>query len=296
MSAAICYLNGRYADVRRAKILATDRGLLYGEGLFETWRTYCGRPFAVREHVARLARSARELGIPFERSENWEGRTLELVRRNRAQHGASMVRLTITRGSGPLQLRVPRTTQPTRLMLLRPLDAGLASARERGVAVYLLDVEGEMRVGLRTLKTINYLPAVIGKTAAAKHGCFEAIYRLADSTLLEGATSNLFVVKKGVFFTPAVAQGVLPGVTRAIVMRLARALGPVREEPIADTALLASDEAFLTATSLEIVPIVRAGGRKAGSGRPGPLTRELQRRYRALVARRVGMDVADLGE
>jgi D-amino acid aminotransferase len=295
MPASICYLNGRYLDVHRAKISATDRGLLYGEGLFETWRTYRGRPFAVREHVARLARSARELGIPFESKENWEARTLELVRRNRAQDTASMVRLTITRGSGPLQLRVPRTTEPTRLILLRPLDTGLSDARATGVAVHLLDVEGEMRVGLRTLKTINYLPAVIGKTAAAAHGCFEAIYRLADSTLLEGATSNLFVVRSGTFFTPPVAAGVLPGVTRAIVMRLAAKLGPVREERIPDRGLRTADEAFLTATSLEIVPIVRVDRRKAAGGKPGPLTRELQRRYRALVARRLGMDVTELG-
>jgi branched-subunit amino acid aminotransferase/4-amino-4-deoxychorismate lyase len=292
----VCYLNGRFIEVRRAAVPATDRGLLYGEGLFETWRTYKGHPFAVGDHLVRLAHAARALGIPFDAAENWHERTRELVRRNRMHGRASVVRLTVTRGSGPIQLTADRTARPTRLMLLRPLEPGLREARARGVAVHLFDVDGGAGSGLRTLKTLNYLPAVIGKRAAAARGCFESIYRLPDSTLLEGTTSNLFVVRGRTVMTPPIAAGILPGVTRAIVLRLARRVATVKEARITNATLLASDEAFLTSTSIEIVPIVRIGRRRAAGGRPGPLTRELQDRYRRHVAKRLGMDVAQLGE
>ena len=296
MKRSICFLNGHYVDVERAVIRATDRGFLYGEGLFETWRTYRGRPFAVAEHVARLARSARALGIPFDAGEDWEARTVELARRNGVSDTASIVRLTITRGSGPLQLAAPRTSHATRLLLLRPLDAGVASARETGVAVHLVAARDQVCMAGGSLKTLNYLPAVIGKTAAKERNCFEAIYRRADGTLLEGTTSNLFIVKNGTITTPPLSAGVLPGVTRALVLRLAHRLARVREEPVTEAALYAASEAFITATSIEVVPIVRADRRTVGGGRPGPLTRELHARYRKLVARRLAMDAADLGE
>jgi branched-subunit amino acid aminotransferase/4-amino-4-deoxychorismate lyase len=296
MKRPVCFLNGRYVDVARAVISATDRGFLYGEGLFETWRTYRGRPFAVEEHVARLARSARALGIPFDETEDWEARSVELARRNGAQNTASVLRLTITRGSGPLQLAAPRTSHATRLLLLRPLEAGLAGARETGVAVHLLAARDQVCMAGGSLKTLNYLPAVIGKTAAKERGCFEAIYRQSDGSLLEGTTSNLFVVNGGTISTPPLSAGVLPGVTRALVLGLARRLAPVREEPVTEAALHSASEAFLTATSIEVVPIVRAGRRVVGDARPGPLTRELQRRYRKLVARRRAMDAAQLGD
>jgi branched-subunit amino acid aminotransferase/4-amino-4-deoxychorismate lyase len=128
-----------------------------------------------------------------------------------------------------------------------------------------------------SLKTLDYLPAVLGKTAARKRGCFEAIYRLSDGTLLEGTTSNVFVVKDGTISTPPLSAGVLPGVTRALVVRLARGLARVREEPVTEEALRSASEAFLTATTIEVVPIVRAGGRRIGDGRPGPLTASCKR-------------------
>jgi branched-subunit amino acid aminotransferase/4-amino-4-deoxychorismate lyase len=296
MSRSICFLNGRYVDVARATIPATDRGFLYGEGLFETWRTYRGRPFAVAEHVARLAKSARELGIPFDANEDWEGRSVELARRNGMEHVPTAVRLTITRGSGPLQLPAPRTHHATRLLLLRPLDSAIVPARAYGVAVHLFRGRDDAISGGGSLKTLNYLPAIMGKTAARQRGCFEAIYRRADGTLLEGTTSNVFVVTGSTITTPPVSAGVLPGVTRAIVLRLARSLADVREARVTENMLRSASEAFLTATTIEVVPIVRADRGKVGGGRPGALTRELQRRYRKLVARRLALDVEDLGE
>jgi branched-chain amino acid aminotransferase len=296
MEFATCYLNGRYLPVTKAAVPATDRGFLFGEGLFESWRTYRGRPFAVKEHLERLSRSARILGIPFDATEDWEARSRALVRRNSASDTGVVIRLTITRGGGPVSLTPKSVSRPTQLLLMRAIEGSPGRARAEGVAVHLFDCGGGVDPGLRAIKTINYVPAVLGKIAAAEHGCFESIYRLPDRTLLEGTTTNLFVVKNGALHTEPVGAGVLPGVTRALVMKLATRIARVRETGITSDDLRHCDEAFLTASSIEIVPIVAIGKRRAAGGTPGPLTRELQRRYRLHVARRVGLRVADLGD
>ncbi|RMD84688.1 MAG: 2-keto-4-methylthiobutyrate aminotransferase, partial [Candidatus Dadabacteria bacterium] len=156
-----CFLNGRYVDVRQARISPLDRGFLFGEGLFETWRTYRGRPFAVAEHLRRMQRSARALGIPFDPNEPWEARTLRLARLNGLARRSGAVRLTITRGPGPVTLLPRRPYRPTRLMVFRPLEPGLAEARRKGVAACLHPFGAGVHAGLRQIKTVNYLPAIV---------------------------------------------------------------------------------------------------------------------------------------
>jgi branched-subunit amino acid aminotransferase/4-amino-4-deoxychorismate lyase len=292
---SICYLNGRYLNVRDAGISVLDRGFLFGEGLFEAWRTYRGRPFATREHLQRMARSATALGIPFDPDEPWEARARSLSRRNGYGGDAAILRLTITRGAGEGWLLPAGAKKPTRLMLLRPLEAGLDRVRSEGVGVHMIRPRVGGRPYLPNLKTLNYLPAVIGKAAARRHGCFEGVYQLDDGTILEGTTSNVFIVRKGRIQTTPILDGVLPGVTRALVLGLARRRGAVVEESFRVADMLAADEVFLTSTSIEVVPVVRVGKRKVGKGLPGPVTRELQAAYRELVARRLDLKPETLG-
>jgi branched-subunit amino acid aminotransferase/4-amino-4-deoxychorismate lyase len=292
---SICFLNGRYVETDKAAIPATDRGFLFGEALFETWKTYRGKPFALREHLARMTKASKLLGIPFDPKESWEQRSLDLARRNGMADCGGAVRLTVSAGPGKVSL-IPETYgRPTRLMLFRPLEPGLEEARRDGVGIHLMDFGVGVNPQLRNLKTVNYVPAVMGKLAAREHGCFESLYRLADSTVLEGTTSNYFVVRRGKLYTTPVAEGILPGVTRALTLGLADGLLPVLERRITERELLAADEAFLTSSSIEVVPIVRAGKKRIDNGRPGAVTRELQRRYRRMVARRLGMPVEELG-
>jgi branched-subunit amino acid aminotransferase/4-amino-4-deoxychorismate lyase len=292
---SICFLNGRFIDATKAAIAATDRGFLFGEALFETWKTYRGKPFALREHLARMNKAAALLGIPFDPKENWERRSLELARRNGMTDCGGAVRLTVSAGAGKVSL-IPETFgRPTTLMLFRPLEPGLEEARRDGVAVHLMDFGVGVNAQLRNIKTVNYVPAVMGKVAARESGCFESLYRLADSTVLEGTTSNYFIVRRGNLYTTPVAEGILPGVTRALTLRLAGGLLPVIERRLTERDLLAADEAFLTSSSIEVVPIVRVGKKRVGAGRPGAVTREIQRRYRRMVARRLGMTLEDLG-
>lgn len=295
MSPAVCFLNGRFVELERAMVPAVDRGFLFGEALFETWKTYKGRPFALREHLARMARSAKLLGIPFDPREDWERRTLELAKRNGMLDCGGAVRLTISSGPGRVSLIPEKAKKPTRFMLFRPLEPGLDVARRAGVAVHLMDFGTGVNAQLRNLKTVNYVPAVMGKVAAREHGCFESLYRLADSTVLEGTTSNYFVVKRGKLYTTPVEVGILPGVTRAMTLALAERMLPVVERRITEKELVGADEVFITSSSIEVVPVVRAGGKRIAGGKPGEVTRELQRRYRAMVAHKLGMCVDELG-
>jgi branched-subunit amino acid aminotransferase/4-amino-4-deoxychorismate lyase len=279
----LCFLNGRYLPLAEATIPALDRGFLFGEGLFETWRTYRGRPFAVKEHVQRMKRSARMLQIPFDPDENWEGRTLTLGRKNGMADSSCAVRLTITGGTGPVTLVPGPRRKPTRLILFRPLEPGLAEARENGVAVHLVDFGDGVNPAVRNLKApSNYLTAVLGRTEARKRNCFESLYRLEDGT--------------GQLVTTPVADGVLPGITRALALRLGRKIGPVVERPLTVKDLAEADEVFITSSSIEVVPVTRAGRQRIGNGKVGELTRELQKRYRAYVSRALGLPVDELGD
>ena len=295
MKPPVCFLNGRFVELERAMIPAVDRGFLFGEALFETWKTYRGRPFALPAHLARMARSAKLLGIPFDAKEAWARRSLELAKRNGMLDCGGAVRLTISSGPGRVSLIPEQSKKPTRFMLFRPLEPGLDTARRDGVAVHLMDFGAGVNAQLRNLKTVNYVPAVMGKVAAKKHGCFESLYRLADGTVLEGTTSNYFVVKRGKLYTTPVDVGILPGVTRAMTLGIAARMLPVVEGRITEKELLGADEAFITSSSIEVVPVIRAGGRKIAGGKPGDVTRELQRRYRLMVARKLGMPVDELG-
>jgi len=299
---AVCYLNGRFVDVAKARISPLDRGFLFGEGLFETWRTYRGRHYGLPDHLARMAKSARHIGIPFDPDEPWEKRCNELTRRSGMLERDGAVRMTITRGHGPVSLVVDKTEEPTTLMLFRPLEPTLGVAKSKGVAVHLVSVGTGVSERWRQVKSLNYLPAILARIEARKHGCFEAVYHTEGSgkgrggTVLEGTTSNLFVVRRGVVRTAPISAGLLPGVTRRKTLRLARATAKVKEERFTVEDLLAADEVFLTASSIEVVPVVRIGRRKIADGRPGPVTLEVQRRYREEVARKLGLSLEDLGD
>jgi D-amino acid aminotransferase len=296
---SICYLNGRYLDVTKATISPLDRGFLFGEGLFETWRTYKGRAYGLPDHLERMSKSARQIGIPFDPSEPWEERCNQLARRNGMLKTDGAVRMTITRGRGPVSLTVDKTEAPTTLMLFRPLEPTLGQVKSNGVTVHLESVGSGVSERWRQVKSLNYLPAILARREAKKIGAFEAVYYVegkGGGTVLEGTTSNLFMVRRGVVRTAPISAGLLPGVTRRKTLRLAKKVASVAEESFTVAELLAADEVFLTASSIEVVPVVRVGRKKIASGKPGPITLEMQKRYREEVARKLGMPFDQLGD
>jgi branched-chain amino acid aminotransferase len=282
MRRTFVHLNGRIVPSTRACISVFDRGLLYSDGVFETIRAYHGLPFALREHLQRLRTSAEFLGIRLPPSA-WPRTISALLRRNRLIDTDAWVRITVTRGAATPTLIPPVRITPTVLLTAGPIDTSIATIQSSGVRVTLLPFA---RHGfLSEHKVLDYLPAVLGKTIAARHHAFEGLYVDELGRITEGTTSNLFVWRRRQLLTPPLA-GILPGVTRRLVMRTATTAGLcVRERPLFAADLGNADEAFITSSLAEVVPITDVDGRAIGNGQIGPKTRQLQALYRQRVDR-----------
>jgi D-amino acid aminotransferase len=284
----LVWLNGRLVDARRARVSALDRGLLHGDGVYDTWRTYGGRPFALASHLQRLAAASRRLALaPPGSPATWDARTRLLLRRNGLADGAA--RLTITRGAAGAGPAPDRRAPPTMLLTIRPLPPALDALQERGVAVVLLPFARDAGPGWGAVKLVGHASAVVGKMLAVRRHAFEALYVTPEGHVTEGTTSNVFAVERGALVTPPADGTILRGVTRDLVLRVARRAGVVtREAPLTVARLRHAAEIAVTASTIEILPVTRLDGRRLGDGRPGPVTRALQAAYRAEVARVLG--------
>jgi D-amino acid aminotransferase len=274
------FLNGRIIDAARATVSVYDRGILYGDGLFETMRAYKGVAFRIEDHFHRLRTSADILGLPIPNLD-WPGTIAALLEKNGLARQDAWVRLTITRGPAEPRVLPPDLPKPTTILMVRPLDRDIAEHHKHGVKVALLPFS---RHGfIPEHKSLNYLPAVIGKVLASYHGAYEGIFVRSDHVLTEGTTTSVFVVRDGTLWTAA-EGGILPGVTRRLVIELARDNGiRVVERDITTADLRLANEAFLTSSMIEIIPIVHVDEAPLGKGQPGPLTTKLQRLYQAAV-------------
>jgi branched-chain amino acid aminotransferase len=274
------HLNGRLLAASRARISVFDRGLLYGDGLFETLRAYKGSPFGLDEHLSRLQASASFLGIGLPR-QPWQEDIVALLRRNKLVDTDAWVRITVTRGVAAPTLLPPSRLHPTIIISAGPLHPAIARVQRRGARVALLPFA---RHGvLAEHKVLNYLPAVLGKIIAARHRAFEGVFVNADGLVTEGTTSNIFVWRHTHLLTPP-AGGVLPGLTRRLILEAAVADGlRVTERPLTTHELLDADEAFITSSLVEVVPIIAVDARSIGNGQVGARTQRLQRLYRQMV-------------
>ena len=276
------WIDGSIVRSDRARVSALDRGFLFADGVFETVRCYAGRPFLWERHEARMRASLRRFGIARP--------AFDLGAAIHALLGAcrladAAVRVTITRGVGAALVPSPGL-RPTTLVTAREVEPDLEALRSRGVAAIRLPFgHGQGGVG-RGHKTLDYLPAVLGATLARRRHAREGLYVEADGTISEGTTSNLFAVLDGRLHTPWLASGCLPGITRSIVLTIARRAGlAVAEGAVAGEALDRAEELFLASSVIELLPVVRLDGRKVGDGRPGARTRLLHESYRRLVRR-----------
>lgn len=278
------HLNGRLVETAKAKVSALDRGFLYGDGLFETLRLYRGVPFALEEHLARLNNSSHLLGIVLPEI-HWRERIHSLLEHNRLLDEDARVRITVTRGSGPLGLLPPPDAEPTVLITAEPVGDQIKKMQQHGVGAVLLPYGREGF--LAEHKTLDYLPGILGRTLASRHKAYEGLYVTATGRVTEGTTSNVFVVRGEKLVTPPI-RGILPGVTRAHVIDLAEAAGfHVGHQTVTLRSLAAIDEAFLTSSTAEVLPLIQIDERPVGSGHVGPITRRIQRLYQSFVAQRL---------
>ncbi|MFL6569885.1 MAG: aminotransferase class IV [Chthoniobacterales bacterium] len=281
--AATVNVNGRISPEHEAVISVFDHGFLYGEGVYETLRTYRRLPFLYDRHMRRLRNSARmiELAIPFT-DDVLATHIRETLAAAALGENEAYIRVLVTRGVGELTYDLRATPKPSWIIIVKRLVEPPREIYETGVRVVLVDVVRNHPQSVSpTIKSNNLLNQALAAQQALKRGGFEAVMRNYRGELTECATSNLFIVKNNVALTPSIQSGLLPGITREFVFEVGRDLGiDVREQVLRDADLFESDEAFLTSTTRELLPITGVDERTIGSGKPGPVTSKLLQRFR----------------
>ncbi len=278
------WLDGERVAPGDAHVSVFDRGFLYGDSVFETIRTYGGKPFALREHVERLAWSAGRVFIDVPVALDVLCDEVERATRE-AGYAESYLRLMLTRGVGAMGLDPGLSEHPLRVLIVAPLVTPAPEAYRDGVSVITFATQ---RVGDATgaagAKVGNYLVAVLAMRQARQAGAVEALIVDHDGRVVEGSTSNVFVVHEGRLYTPAETDGILPGITRARVLEVARQLGlPVVLGPLEQERVAQADELFISSSIRELLPVVRIDGRVVGDGAPGRITRALHAAFRESV-------------
>jgi branched-chain amino acid aminotransferase len=285
-------VNGKLADGASAAISVFDHGFLFGEGVYETIRTYNGEPFLFDRHMKRLRTSAEMilLDVPLPDQEFLK-RSLEtmraagLGRRSDGTYAEAYIRILHTRGIGDLSYDPAATPTPSVVVIVKPLPIPSEEQFEKGVKVCMVNIiRNHPRSVNPLIKSNNLLNNALGMQEALRRGGVEGVFRNYRGELSECSQSNLFVVKAGRVRTPPLEAGLLAGITRAFVFELGAALGvTVEEAPLKDQDLFAADEAFFTSTTKELMPIVDVDDHTIGSGTPGPITQRLLAEYRRVA-------------
>ncbi len=278
------YINGELLPEENAKISVFDHGLLYGDGVFEGIRVYGGNVFLLNEHVERLFESANaiRLTIPLNREQVSEA-VRETVQANGISDG--YVRLVVTRGSGSLGLDIHRTGDPQLIVIADTIMLYPAEFYENGLELITAStVRNHPQALSPRVKSLNYLNNILAKIEGTDTGAIEALMLNHKGEVAECTGDNIFIVKRGVLRTPPPDAGILEGITRNAVMKLAVEAGVVVEEmTMTRHDIFIADECFLTGTAAEVIPVVSLDGRTIGNGRPGPVTRDLLQRFQALT-------------
>jgi branched-chain amino acid aminotransferase len=275
----IVSVDGIIGPTESAQISIFDRGFLYGDSVYEVIRTYEGVPFELQRHLDRLHESAQRIAMRL--PVGLEQLTEEVLQTHRASTNAdSYLRVVVTRGAGPIGLDVSLAQNQRRFVIAKPLDEVTPSddVYVDGVKIALVSVRRNLRTAIDPqAKTGNYLNSVMALMEARKEGAFEAIMLGHKGHITEGASSNVFAVVGDTVLTPPLEAGILMGITRRVVLEVARE-NEIRilELPLTEDVLLNADEAFITSSIREIVPVVQVDDQVLGLGRPGPVVTKIR--------------------
>jgi branched-chain amino acid aminotransferase len=275
------YLNDRFLPKEQACVSVLDHGFLYGDGVYETLRAYGGRVLQLAEHLTRLERSASSilLQLPIGRDP-----LADLIRsslhRNRLQD--AYIRVTVSRGEGDIGLDPSLCKAPTLVIIAKPLVSYPASLYAEGVSLAVVKTRRNLPEAIPShVKSLNFLNNILAKAEASAAGAHEGLMLNHRGELAEGTSSNVFLVSRERLLTPSIDCGILDGITRRLVLRVARDLGMVAEEARLRTEdLYEADECFLTNTTQEILPVRQVDGRLVGKGQPGEITNRLRASFR----------------
>jgi len=278
------YVAGKLVPKEQATVSVFDHGLLYGDGVFEGIRIYGGKVFLEKEHIDRLYESAQaiRLEIPMSPAE-----MTQAVRDTVAANGLvdGYVRLVVTRGAGSLGLDVRRTSNPQVIIIADTISLYPPEMYENGLVLITASTIRNHSAALSPrIKSLNYLNNIMAKVEGTDAGTVEALMLNHKGEVAECTGDNIFIVKNGVLKTPPPEAGILEGITRNAVMKLAKEAGvEVREVPMVRHDIFIADECFLTGTAAEVIAVVSLDGRKIGTGAPGPVTNDLLARFRQLT-------------
>lgn len=274
------YLNDRFVSEEEAKVSVFDYGFLYGDGLFETLRAYQGKIFALSEHLKRLADSALRLHMSIPSSKHLAECLTETLQRNGLKE--AILRLTITRGENQIPLRPDLCKKRTLVITARPFVGLHPDWLQQGVSADIVSIPRSTATGKgASLKSLNFLNNILAKLEKEEGNLFERIFLSAEGHLSEGTVSNLFFVTQEKLKTPSTECTILEGVTRNIVIELARKEGiTVEEGSYPPQDLLNAEEAFLTNTGIELLSLTQVNTHKIGSGTPGKISQRLHRKLR----------------
>ena len=273
----LAFVNGKFLPLAQAAVSVEDRGFQFGDGIYEVIRTYGGRPFMAEAHLSRLNRSAQALGLtqPYT-SEEWMRHIRDAI--EQADFPEAKIYLQITRGVAPRDHAYAPDLAPTVVMTVRELHPLSRSVQSAGVDAVTIE---DIRWGRCDIKSVNLLANVLARQQARQDHVFETIL-VKDGKVTEGAVSNVMIVLNGTIVTAPEGPRILSGVTRAVVLEIAAREGfPVQERYCSQQEMYGAAEVFLTGTTVEILGVVRIDGRPIGTGKPGPITERLAKRFSA---------------
>lgn len=284
----LVYINDRFVPREEAYVSVFDHGYLYGDGIYETLRAYNGVIFLLDRHLDRLKKSADaiSLGLPMQLDEI--GAALaETVRVNGLDD--AYVRIQISRGPGDIGLDPGLCPVPTMVIIAKPFRGYPAEYYEKGVALTVVKTRRNHPLALDpSIKATNFLNNILAKIEAINAGAYEGIMLNWEGYIAEGTISNIFWVEDGILHTPSLGVGILEGVTRGLVLDLARRGGiPIKQDAFPRESLYGADECFITNTTVEIMPVATVDGKKIGAGTPGQVTMGLMMSYKDEVRKNV---------
>jgi len=285
MGAAVLWVNGQYVSRDEPAVRADDRGVLYGDGFFDTLRLYRRAPLRLSQHLERLRRSCHRFSITLDLAEGEVSDVLaELLSRSGLADASA--RITVTRGAHAGELGLPASSHPTVIVEVRPLVLPPRQWYEEGVRLHVAPFPVSAQHPLAGHKSLNYFLFLAARDAARRAGADEALLLDPGGHVVEAATSNVFCVRAGSLRTPPLEPGALPGVTRRAILHRCAAQGlACREVPLPLAEVAKSDEVFLTNSVAEVLPVAAIDDHRLPPAVPGPVTSTLQRLYRQLVER-----------
>ena len=277
------FLNGKIIPDTDGNISSGDRGFLYGDGIYETLRSYKGIPFKLYEHLERMRHSAKQLRISFDyTNEDIDGWIKELFMKNRSQD--AYIRITLSRGTGGGRLQMDDNIEPTTMVQVKPLTPYDRRLYEEGMSLVVSNYKRSTSCPISCHKTTNLLKSIMMKEEANKRSADEVIIVNTDEYVTECVVSNIFFVNNWRVVTPSLNTNILPGITRRTVLDICKESSiPASEECFKVETLLNADEVFITNSLMEIMPVSKIENYDIGEVIPGKITQQLMNAYKCLI-------------